>query len=302
MIHEHKGLTSTPKFDGKELRGWEMYTLPCENADLAKLKYTPQTGTAASDGPAFLRAKFQSDQQIDTYLDMSQWGKGVIWVNGYNLGRYWNIGPQQALYLPGCWLNKGENEIVVLALDPQKTPTIAGITKQIWETKIDPSLLNRKPGQTLKLDTKDVVKTGRFAQGEAWQTVTFDKPGKARYLCLEALNALDKRDFAAVAELVFLDKAGNDIPREDCSVLYADSEELLSENGSAKLVLDNQPTTWWHTQWGGKNNPKFPHQLVIDLGAEREISGFRYQPRQGSPNGRIGDYRVYLRTEPFAGL
>jgi beta-galactosidase len=50
----------------------------------------------------------------DTYLDMSSWGKGLVWFNGHCLGRFWEVGPQQTLYLPGCWLKKGKNEIVVL--------------------------------------------------------------------------------------------------------------------------------------------------------------------------------------------
>lgn len=49
----------------------------------------------------------------DTFIDMRGWGKGIVFVNGINLGRYWEIGPQQTLYLPGCWLRKGENRIVV---------------------------------------------------------------------------------------------------------------------------------------------------------------------------------------------
>ena len=49
----------------------------------------------------------------DTFLDMSKWGKGIVLINGHNLGRYWNVGPQQTLYLPGCWLEKGVNKITV---------------------------------------------------------------------------------------------------------------------------------------------------------------------------------------------
>jgi beta-galactosidase len=44
---------------------------------------------------------------------MRSWGKGIVFVNGHHLGRYWSVGPQQTLYLPGCWLNAGENEIVI---------------------------------------------------------------------------------------------------------------------------------------------------------------------------------------------
>ena len=303
MIPESKGLVEPVKFAGKELAGWEQFTVPCENLDT--LKYAARSGADAVSEPTFLRGKFTPATDADTYLDLSKWGKGMVWVNGHNLGRFWNIGPQQFLYLPGCWLKAGaENEVVVLALEGGAPATLAGVTEQIWETRVDPALYLRKPGQELKLAAGDVVHTGKFEQGEEWQTVKFAKSVKGRHLALEALNALDGGKFAAMTEIVFLDAAGKDIPREECSVVYADSEELEKENGSASLTLDNQPTTWWHTRWSAKDgkNPGFPHALAFDLGAEREVSGFRYQPRRGAGSGRIGDYKVYLRTAPFAGL
>ena len=56
---------------------------------------------------------FKVKKQGDVYLNMTNWDKGIVYVNGHNLGRYWNVGPQQTLYLPGCWLKKGHNEIVI---------------------------------------------------------------------------------------------------------------------------------------------------------------------------------------------
>lgn len=304
MIPESKGLVEPVKFAGKELTGWDQFTLPCD--DVSRLGFIAPGSLKIFERlekPVFLRGSFTPASDADTYLDMSKWGKGVVWVNGHNLGRFWNIGPQQALYLPGCRLKPGEkNELVVLALEGDTPASISGVTGQIWETRVDPALLLRKPGQHLALAAGDAVHAGKFAPGEAWQTVKFAKPARGRHLALEALNALDGKPFAAMTEIVFLDATGHDIPREECSVVYADSEELVKENGSAALVLDNQPTTWWHTAWVGKINPGFPHTIVFDLGADREVSGFRYQPRQGSVSGRIGDYKVYLRDRPFAGL
>jgi len=66
--------------------------------------------------PAYYRSSFNVKKIGDTYLDMSSWGKGLVWVNGHCLGRFWEVGPQQTLYLPGCWLKKGKNKIVVLDL------------------------------------------------------------------------------------------------------------------------------------------------------------------------------------------
>ena len=66
---------------------------------------------------------------------MHNWGKGVVWVNGHNLGRYWNVGPQQTLYLPGVWLKKGNNEVVVFEqLNDVIQTSLQGITTPILET------------------------------------------------------------------------------------------------------------------------------------------------------------------------
>jgi beta-galactosidase len=74
---------------------------------------------------------FTLDKVADTYLDMSSWGKGTVWVNGHNLGRYWSIGPQQTLYLPVEWLKKGKNEVVVLELLRPELSTLSGLGKPL---------------------------------------------------------------------------------------------------------------------------------------------------------------------------
>ncbi|WP_373615897.1 hypothetical protein [Mucilaginibacter sp. OAE612] len=64
---------------------------------------------------------------------MSNWGKGVVWVNGHNLGRYWGIGPQQTLYLPVEWLKKGYNDVEVLELLKPERDQLAGVDKPILD-------------------------------------------------------------------------------------------------------------------------------------------------------------------------
>ena len=81
-------------------------------ADPAKLAFT---GTFCA-GPCFYRATFR-DGAADTFLDTSAFGKGEVWLNGRPLGRIWNIGPQKTLYVPGPWLQPGENEFVVFDLN-----------------------------------------------------------------------------------------------------------------------------------------------------------------------------------------
>jgi beta-galactosidase len=63
--------------------------------------------------PVFYAATFTLTHTADTYLDMHGFGKGVVFINGHNLGRYWEIGPQFSLYVPGVWLRKGANQIMI---------------------------------------------------------------------------------------------------------------------------------------------------------------------------------------------
>ena len=64
--------------------------------------------------PRIFKGQFTLEEPGDGFLDMRPLKRGIVWVNGYNLGRYWDIGPQKSLYVPGCWLNKGKNELIIL--------------------------------------------------------------------------------------------------------------------------------------------------------------------------------------------
>lgn len=86
-----------------------MYKLPMDaepNLKLFPNKYI-------QNHPVIYNGSFKLSKTGDTFLDMRTWGKGIVFVNGYNLGRYWNAGPQQTLYLPGCWLKNGINRITI---------------------------------------------------------------------------------------------------------------------------------------------------------------------------------------------
>ncbi|WP_091162845.1 beta-galactosidase [Mucilaginibacter sp. P25] len=110
IIHNLKGIISPVKDDDHEITGnWQMYELPMDKAPALGAGTTNTTGH-----PALYQGTFDLNKVGDTFLDMKNWGKGIVFVNGINIGRYWKIGPQQTLYLPGCWLKKGTNSIVVL--------------------------------------------------------------------------------------------------------------------------------------------------------------------------------------------
>ncbi len=104
----HKGITEEVTLNGRVLRGWEMYGFPFNKQPkiTTRLTYRPQY-------PVIREGSFVLKKVGDTFLDMRKWGKGDVWINGHNLGRYWDIGPQQTIYVPAPWLRKGRNSIVV---------------------------------------------------------------------------------------------------------------------------------------------------------------------------------------------
>ena len=127
IVHNTKGIISPVLINGHEITGgWNMYRLPF-NQPPAVTSGHQQDGRAA-----VYSGTFQVTKTGDTFLDLHQWGKGIVFVNGYNLGRYWQAGPQQTLYLPGCWLKKGTNNIVVFEqLNDHIQPVIPTVAKPV---------------------------------------------------------------------------------------------------------------------------------------------------------------------------
>jgi beta-galactosidase len=138
LLKNKKGITEKVVLDDMELKGWQMFSLPFDNIKPVTLKNTK----SLSNAPVLKKGTFDLQTVGDTYLDMSNWGKGVVWVNGHNLGRYWNIGPQQTIYVPVEWLKKGRNEIVVLELLKPEQSQLKAIEKPILE-QLNISVVNK---------------------------------------------------------------------------------------------------------------------------------------------------------------
>ena len=292
-VHDRKGIQTPVKLGGTELTGWKIFNLPLDDQMLAGLKYSKST--TSSKMPAFWRATVNIETPGDTFLDLRSWGKGVVWVNGHCLARYWDIGPTQTAYTPGCWLHVGENEIVILDLTGPEKPELAGLEKPILDD-LHPEkdfAKSRRPLVKLQLDSAKPVLTAQFAPGGNSQDVKLPVAATGRYFCLESLSAFDGQPFAAIAELNLLDANGKALSHEGWTIAYVDSEERDQEDGTAENAIDGQTANFWHTQWGDAQ-PKQPHQLVLDLGKSQTISGLRYVPRQGEGAGRIKDYRVFV--------
>lgn len=145
IVHNTKGIISPVIINGMEIEGgWEMVQIPMTDApDFSKMKkgYVFNNTSSATKklvgNPMLYKGIFNLTETGDTFLDMEDWGKGIVFINGKNIGRYWNVGPQQTLYIPGVWLKKGENEIVIFEQLNDKIQTEVKTTKIPVLTKLN---------------------------------------------------------------------------------------------------------------------------------------------------------------------
>ena len=298
-IHDRKGITEKVELvsgnQAKELKNWTVYNFPVDYSFIKDKKYNDTKILPFM--PAYYKSTFKLDKVGDTFLDMSTWGKGMVWVNGHAMGRFWEIGPQQTLFMPGCWLKEGENEILVLDLKGPAKASIKGLKKPILDMLREKAPeTHRKDGEKLKLAGEKVIHEGAFTPGNGWQEVRFAAPVKGRYFCLEALSPQANDNIAAVAEFDVLGADGKPVSREHWKIRYADSEETRSGNRTADKIFDLQESTFWMTV----DNVPYPHQLVIDLSKVETVTGFRYLPRaEKEYPGMIKEYRVYVKSADF---
>jgi beta-galactosidase len=122
-IIDRKGITDRVTLNGMTLMNWEVYNLPMDDKFIASL--IPSDKPEMKNG-IFFRGVFNLEKTGDTFIDISNYQKGIVWVNGNNLGRFWNIGPQKRLYCPESWLKSGVNEILVFDLHQLTSESVAG--------------------------------------------------------------------------------------------------------------------------------------------------------------------------------
>ena len=127
MRTELKGITKSITLAGAPLTGWQIFPLPMTEAP------KPSKPDTNSNAPQILKATFALQHPGDTFLDIHSLGKGAIWLNGHPLGRFWNAGPQQTLYVPAFWLRAGTNTIVAVDLLPQPYPSVTGLDHPILD-------------------------------------------------------------------------------------------------------------------------------------------------------------------------
>ena len=128
-FEDRKGITDSVTIDGKTLLNWQVYQLPMDKKYIWDLR---SSGKSIKKPGVFFRGNFfltsaQGDTGCDTFIDLSNYTKGIVWINGHNLGRYWNIGPQKRLYCPAPWMREGMNEIMIFDLQQTEAKPVSGM-------------------------------------------------------------------------------------------------------------------------------------------------------------------------------
>ncbi|MDA3899066.1 MAG: beta-galactosidase [Spirochaetes bacterium] len=142
-IGEQKGITHGVQLNNRFLFEWEIYPLPLDN--VSSLPFEINSTYKPESEPTFYSTSFTIERQRDTFLNMDGWEKGVCFINGFNLGRYWKKGPQQTLYVPGPLLRKGKNELIIFELHKPVELSIEFVKEPSYgkSSQIKKSILSR---------------------------------------------------------------------------------------------------------------------------------------------------------------
>jgi beta-galactosidase len=120
---DRKGITDRVTLNGMTLMNWKVYNLPMDKKFIYDLR---SSGKTINKPGIFFKGNFSLIKTGDTFFDISNFNKGIVWVNGHNLGRFWDIGPQKRLYCPASWIKQGLNEIIIFDLHQTKGTLVFG--------------------------------------------------------------------------------------------------------------------------------------------------------------------------------
>jgi len=289
MNNSEKGLLPPVTLDGRELTGWNaMWVAPPLKGERIHVGGHPLN---------FKRFRVYFTSTADTFLLVRGWKKGHVWVNGHPLGRYWGIGPTQTMYVPGCWLKKGENEFLIFDFG-------GNVSIRQGLTFVDTPILDemhpmcdiveapKRPSAPFTPPETPTMR-GEFENSFAAQEARLANPVTARQFAFVIDTAWpDDKDLASIGEFEILNAKGESVPHDSWKFLSVSSEEIEAEDGAAENAIDGQISNIWHSKWKD-GRAQAPHYLVIDMGADVEIAGFRYTPRQFGTNGRVRRWRFY---------
>ncbi len=296
-MEDRKGMSGRVRLDKTELKGWTARMIPLDPDGEDILGRAKTAASAQADGAADAPSLYVGTLDVpdetpaDTFLDMTTWTKGIVWVNGHNLGRFWSIGPQQTLYVPGCWLKMGGNEVVVLDFfGPRGKCEVNFVGKAVLDVLQLDTDFNRVRREHEKFVGGEEVASGTFPPGDESQVVMFGKGVRGNYFTMQAVTTYDPKNLATISEFAFLDRDGNPMNSLDVQITGVDSEEEIREDGVAENAIDGQIEAYWLT-----SSRTLPHWIEFHVSAKPEIFGFRYTPRQNKNIGRIKDWKFFAR-------
>lgn len=296
LVNNLKGITKGVTLDGEELKGWTITSLPLHRANVKKFKFPKMR--YEGNLPGFYRGTINIDSIGDTFIDMTGWGKGAVWVNGKSLGKFWGIGPQQTIYLPAPWMKNGKNEIVIFEMESTGKRTVRGLEKPILNTLgVDKNSFesSREYNRVPVLDEYDGIFKGTVEKKTGWQEFMFDGMKTLRHLCIDIQSTYDGRH-SCICEIELLDENGNAINKKKWNIVHTNTEAI--GEGFAEDMIDGNEATYWHSAWK-KDVKQLPHQIIVDLGNIRTVKGFRICMRNVNLPGCIKDFRLYGRPQFF---
>jgi beta-galactosidase len=127
---DRKGITDSVTLGGTKLLNWKIYNLPMDRKYIFDLR---SSGRSIKKPGIFFRGNFvltraAGNVGADTFIDLSNFTKGMVWINGHNLGRFWNLGPQKKLFCPSPWMREGLNEIMIFDIHQTEGKMLSGST------------------------------------------------------------------------------------------------------------------------------------------------------------------------------
>ena len=298
ILFNRKGITNQVLCGDEKLTGWSITPLPLYKEKVSEMNF----GESIQGKPAFHKGIFTVRQKGDCFVDMSRWGKGAVWVNGKSLGRFWNIGPQQTLYLPAPWLKEGENEIVVFEMEDTGNRALQGLDRPILDSLgVDK---NYQKGQlrvvtgTPTLDEGDIILKVTLKEMNEWQQFDFPVAATFRHFCIETLSSYTDDNQACISEVELLDDKGQVIDKTKWKVVYVDSELADQNLGVGENLYDGDVSSFWHTAPTAKAS--HPHQIIIDMQEIYKVTAFRVKVREGSfLSGKVKEFQLYTRPQFF---
>jgi beta-galactosidase len=127
LRNESKGILNRVLLGDKQLTGWSIFSLPMDHPE--KLRYKR---SQCSSPCFFLTSLVATPTAKDTFLNIMPIHKGFAWINGVPLGRAWDVGPQASLLIPGSWLKQGNNSLVTLDLQADKSLELQTSDHALW--------------------------------------------------------------------------------------------------------------------------------------------------------------------------